>query len=126
MQAPLAPQAWASHRRSINAHRAHKECILDRRSKETYLSRDQNTLVSLLWREENNRMENNTNTPLPEGVALVETYDGRWFPAFAPLTDVPQVVVLVGPSLIPPALEPLADLRQGYRCREEAIAAYCA
>jgi hypothetical protein len=71
-------------------------------------------------------MENHPNAPFPEGFARMETCDGRWFPAFARLTDAPQVVVLVRPSLIPAALEPLEDPKQGYRRREEAIAAYCA
>jgi hypothetical protein len=60
---------------------------------------------------------------LPEGLALIE-YDRRWFPAFAPRTTSPYFVVLTGASLIPAALEPWPDPRQGYDSREEAIQAY--
>lgn len=60
---------------------------------------------------------------LPAGMALVETFDGRWFPAFAPDQENPlQWVHLIdGPPDIPPALE--HDPAAGYQRREEAIAA---
>ncbi len=64
---------------------------------------------------------------LPEGMALVETDDGRWFAAYAPLSEeTPHRVFLPkGTSMyIPPALEPVHEPEQGYGSREEAIAAY--
>jgi hypothetical protein len=67
-------------------------------------------------------MKKNT---FPEGMALVETADGRWFPACAALTETPhRVYVLEGPPLIPPALDSFYDPAPGYDCREEAIEAY--
>ena len=71
-------------------------------------------------------LNNITRESLPAGMALVETNDGRWYPAFTPLSETPGLVVLIDPFLIPPALEPTSDPRQGYACREEAIQAYCA
>ena len=61
---------------------------------------------------------------LPEGMALVETADGKWFPAFALYSDIPnRMFVPEGSPLIPPALDSLHDPVQGYTCREEAIEA---
>ena len=61
---------------------------------------------------------------LPEGMALVETADGRWFAACARLSEIPKrVYVLEGPPLIPPALDSFRDPGSGYDCREEAIEA---
>jgi hypothetical protein len=61
---------------------------------------------------------------LPEGMALVETDDGRWFAAFASLTEIPQRVhLLEDPPLNPLALDSCHDQRSGYDCREEALAA---
>ena len=59
-----------------------------------------------------------------EGMALVETSDGRWFPAFASLAEHPRWVLLIGESPIPAALEPLQGGEPGYACREEAMEAY--
>ena len=44
---------------------------------------------------------------LPKGMALIETADGRWFPALTPLTDVPRLVTVLdaGARCIPPARE---------------------
>jgi hypothetical protein len=66
---------------------------------------------------------------LLEGMELVETEDGLWFPVFAQLSEeTPQgVFLLTGTTTyIPPALEPVHESGQGYGSREEAIAAYCA
>jgi hypothetical protein len=61
---------------------------------------------------------------LPEGMALVETASGRWFPACALFSDIPnQIDVLEISPLIPPALDTLHDSEPGYVCREEAIEA---
>ena len=57
---------------------------------------------------------------LPEGMALVETFDGRWFPAFAPPGENPLrwVHLIGGPPGIPPALD--LNPSRGYQVREEA------
>ena len=61
---------------------------------------------------------------LPEGMALVETADGRWFAACAQLSEIPKrVYVLERSPLIPPALDSFRDPGSGYDCREEAIEA---
>ena len=61
---------------------------------------------------------------LPEGMALVETADGRWFAACAQLSEIRnRIDVLEGSPLIPPALDSFRDLGSGYDCREEAIEA---
>ena len=50
-------------------------------------------------------MKKNT---FPEGMALVETADGRWFPACAFLSEIPhRIEVMEGTPLIPPALRDL-------------------
>jgi hypothetical protein len=57
-------------------------------------------------------------------MALVETASGRWFPAFALFSDIPnQLDMLEISPLIPPALDSLHDSEPGYVCREEAIEA---
>jgi len=64
---------------------------------------------------------------LPEGMALVETDDGRWFAACGPLSEETphRVFLLKGSSAgIPPALGLVDEPGQGYSSREEAIAAY--
>jgi hypothetical protein len=38
---------------------------------------------------------------LPEGMALVETADGRWFPAFAPLSETYDWVYILKGSPLP-------------------------
>ena len=64
------------------------------------------------------------HAPIPEGMALVETASGRWFPACALFSDIPnQIDVLEISPLIPPALDTLHDSEPGYVCREEAIEA---
>jgi hypothetical protein len=62
---------------------------------------------------------------LPEGMALVETTDGRWFPAFALSSDIPFGVYILerSPLLIHPAHNSLQKHLPGYTCREEAIEA---
>ncbi|MBV9688466.1 MAG: hypothetical protein JO202_02025 [Ktedonobacteraceae bacterium] len=60
---------------------------------------------------------------LPQGLALIETADGRWFPAFVPLTDTPYWVTIPNTGFLPPAVEPLHDPAEGYSCREEALEA---
>jgi len=64
---------------------------------------------------------------LTEGMALVETDDGRWFAACGPLSEETphRVFLLKGTSAdIPPALGQVDEPGQGYGSREEAIAAY--
>ena len=64
---------------------------------------------------------------LPEGMILVETTDGRWFPAFALFSDIPFGVYRVETSpLIQPARDSLHERVPGYTCREEAIEAFYA
>jgi hypothetical protein len=62
---------------------------------------------------------------LPDGMALVQTADGKWFPAFATFSFQPHRVYVEdeSPALIPPALAPFSDPSQGYDSREEAIEA---
>ena len=64
---------------------------------------------------------------LPQGMALVETDDGRWFAAFAPEGAIPRSLLVLldaTTTLIPPALDQRYEACQGYNCREEAIEAY--
>ncbi|HLG79134.1 MAG TPA: hypothetical protein VFA09_03080 [Ktedonobacteraceae bacterium] len=67
---------------------------------------------------------------LPTGMALIETAEGRWFPAFASLTDTPHWVTFldIETSAIPPALpvQSCADQEQGYPSRQQALDACCA
>ena len=64
------------------------------------------------------------HAPIPEGMALVETAGGRWFPAFALFSDIPDRIDMLEISpLIPPARDSLHVSGQGYVCREEAIEA---
>ena len=89
---------------------------------------EDNFLVSLhvfVWKKENNDMTRTMKkNTFPKGMALIETADGRWFPALAPLSVIPHLMyVLEGPPLIPPALDSFHDPGQGYACREEAIEA---
>jgi hypothetical protein len=65
---------------------------------------------------------------LPEGMALVQTADDKWFPAFATFSDLshqPHILHQV-PAIIPPALAPFHDPAQGYYNRDEAVEACCA
>ncbi len=67
----------------------------------------------------------NTNSNLlPKDLAVVETCDGTWFPAFASSIESPSWIGLVGNSTIPAALKPREDPRRGYASRQEAIDAY--
>ena len=55
---------------------------------------------------------------------LVETTDGRWFPACALSSDIPFGMYIVETSpLIQPARDSLHECVPGYTCREEAIEA---
>jgi hypothetical protein len=67
---------------------------------------------------------------LPKGMALIETAEGRWFPALAPLTDTPHWVTILdaGADCIPPALasQPCHDPQKGYSSRKKALEACCA
>jgi len=81
----------------------------------------------MLRKEKNGMTRTMKKDALPEGMALVETADGRWFPAFAPLSETYDwVYILKGSPLLPPALDSLNEPGQGYDCREAAIEAYCA
>lgn len=65
---------------------------------------------------------------LPDGMALVQTSDGKWFPAFSVFSvrsyRVWELYVLEeSPVVIPLALPPFHDPTQGYDSREEAIEA---
>jgi hypothetical protein len=62
---------------------------------------------------------------LPEGMALVQTADSKWFPAFATMSVRAHCVYVLedGEVFIPPALPPYHDPAQGYNLREEAIEA---
>ena len=79
----------------------------------------------MLRKEKNGMTRTMKKDALPESMALVETADGRWFPAFAPLSETYDwVYILKGSPLIPPALDSLNEPGQGYDCREAAIEAY--
>ena len=62
---------------------------------------------------------------LPDGMALVQSADGKWFPAFATVSIRSHRVYVLeeSPVFIPPALPPWHDPAQGYDNREEAIEA---
>lgn len=64
---------------------------------------------------------------LPPGMALVETAEGRWFPALTPLTQTHQWVTFLDAEArcIPPALaaQPSQDPTQGYPSRAQALEA---
>ena len=64
---------------------------------------------------------------LPKGMALIETAEGRWFPALTPLTDTPHWVTCIDADArcIPPALEfkPCHDPKKGYGSRNKALEA---
>jgi hypothetical protein len=62
---------------------------------------------------------------LPEGMALVQTADSKWFPAFATVSVRSHRVYVLdeNEAFIPPALAPFSDPAQGYDSREEAIEA---
>jgi hypothetical protein len=60
-------------------------------------------------------------------MALIETAEGRWFPALTPLTDTPHRVTVLdaGAHFIPPALASKAchDPKKGYTSRKQALEA---
>ena len=64
---------------------------------------------------------------LPKGMALIETADGRWFPALTSLTDTPRQVTFLdaGARCILPTREAKLchDSRQGYCSRKKALEA---
>jgi len=64
-----------------------------------------------------------THEAFPDGLALVETCDGRWYSARAPSAEnsLRSLRLLDGPLDIPPALD--LEASEGYEVREEAIAA---
>src|SRR5437870_2754266 len=72
-------------------------------------------------------MTHHTKKLLPPGMALIETADGRWFAALAPLTETaPLVTVLeTGARTIPPARDaaPCRPSRPGYGSRKKALEA---
>lgn len=62
---------------------------------------------------------------IPDGMALIETDDGRWFPAFAP-TEGSLWVRLVDDltaGIIPPAVDSPANSCAGYQDRKTALSA---
>ena len=64
---------------------------------------------------------------LPQGMALVETDEGRWFAGCAPETEQPNWILLMKhatTTIVPAALDQHSDVCHGYGCREEAIEAY--
>jgi hypothetical protein len=64
------------------------------------------------------------HTTLPEGMALVETANGRWFAAYTSMSErLLRVHLVEEPPLIPPALDSYYAGGTGYDCREEALAA---
>jgi hypothetical protein len=73
-------------------------------------------------------MTHTTKTPkLPMGMALIETAEGRWYPAIAPLTNTPHWVTVLdeGARFVPPAREPASrtDPQKGYGSRKKALEA---
>ena len=81
--------------------------------------------VFLLMKEQHAMERTFKQERLPEGMALVETTDGRWFPAFALSSDILFGVYRVERSpLIDPARNSLHKRVPGYTCREEAIEAF--
>lgn len=73
-------------------------------------------------------MTHTTKTPkLPMGMALIETAEGRWYPAIIPLTDTPHWVTVLdeGVRFVPPALTPASrtDPQKGYSSRKKALEA---
>jgi hypothetical protein len=78
-----------------------------------------------VWKKENKRVtKTRKQHALPEGMALVETAHGRWFPAYTCLSErLPRVHVVEDDPLIPPALDAFLEGEAGYLCREEALAA---
>jgi hypothetical protein len=68
-----------------------------------------------------------TTPKLPARMALIETAEGRWFPALTPLTDTPHWVTILdtGADFIPPALEPGPphNPEKGYSSRKKALEA---
>lgn len=69
-----------------------------------------------------------SHTNLPDGMALIEVDDGRWFPAFAPVgvTQWVRIVDDLTAGIIPPAVDLPANPCQGYESREAALEACCA
>jgi hypothetical protein len=62
---------------------------------------------------------------VPEGMALLETADGRWFPPFASLSEIPHLIDgMEDPPLIPPSRDSFHDPGQGLDCREEGREAF--
>ena len=60
-------------------------------------------------------------------MALIETAEGRWYPAMTPLTDTPHWVTVLdeGIRFVPPALTPASrpDPQKGYGSRKKALEA---
>ena len=73
-------------------------------------------------KEQHNMTRSKKQSALPEGMALVETADGRWFDACASLPEIPhRIDIMEGPALIPPALDIFHHPEPGHDCREEEI-----
>jgi hypothetical protein len=81
--------------------------------------------VLVLKKEQQSMVRTRKQATIPEGMALVETASGRWFPAFALFSEIPyRINVMDGSPLIPPARDTFHDPEPGYVCREEAIEAW--
>jgi hypothetical protein len=73
-------------------------------------------------------MKHTTNRrKVPQGMALLETANGRWYLAFTPLTETPHWVTILdeGARFVPPAREPASrpDPQKGYGSRKKALEA---
>lgn len=64
-------------------------------------------------------------TDLPEGMAVIEAQDGRWFPAFAPIGETiwVRIVADLTAGTIPPAVEMPVCPAEGYADRKKALEA---
>lgn len=80
--------------------------------------------LPVLKKENTSVIKTMKHTTLPEGMALVETANGRWFAACVSLSErLPRVHVVEDRPLIPPALDSFLEGESGHLCREEALSA---